>query len=110
MLKSFKITLSAFLVTAAFIKAAPLLAEPATAQNVTIISTADLDLSTATGRTALDHRLINAAYDVCGDASVIDLVGKNDARACRADVLEKARSQSVQLAAQHSPILIATAR
>jgi len=110
MLKSFKITLSAFLVTAALIKAGPLLAETAPAQNVTIVSTADLDLSTASGRTTLDHRLINAAYEVCGDASNADLAGSNAARTCRVDVLEKARSQSMQLAAQRSPILIAAAR
>jgi UrcA family protein len=110
MLKSFKIALSAFLVTAALIKAAPLLAEPGAAQNVAIVSTADLDLSTARGRTALDHRLVNAAYEVCGDVTDVDLAGNEAARACRVEVLEKARSRTVQLAAQHSPILIAAAR
>jgi UrcA family protein len=110
MLKSFKITLSAFLVTAALIKAAPSFAEAPAAQNVAIVATADLDLSTAGGRASLDHRLVNAAYEVCGDSFDVDLAGNNAARACRLEVLQKARSQGVQLAARHTPILIAAAR
>ena len=52
-----------------------------------VVSTAGLDLSSDAGRAELDHRLVTAAYEVCGTPSDIDLVGTNQARACRADVL-----------------------
>src|SRR5512133_3711882 len=95
---TFKIVLTSFLVTAAVIKGAPALAEPAAAQNVSIVHTSDLDLSTAAGRAALNHRLVTAAFEVCGTASDVDLAGKNRVRACRADVLAKARADGEQLA------------
>ena len=110
MFKTFKITLSAFLVTAALIKGAPALAEPVQPQNVAIVHTGDLDLTTRAGREALDHRLVNAAYEACGTASDVDLAGKNKARECRADVLASARAQSDQLAARSAPIQIAARR
>jgi UrcA family protein len=110
MLKTFKITLSAFLAAAALIKVAPALAEPAPGQNVSIVRTADLDLSSSAGRAALQHRIVTAAYEVCGTPSDVDLVGKNAARACRSDVLASARATSEQLASRGSPILIAAAR
>lgn len=103
------ITISA-LATAAVIKAVPALAEPVPAQNVSIVQTGDLDLTTKAGRQALDHRLVIAAYDVCGTAADADLVGKNKARECRADVLAGARAQSGQLAARSAPIQIAARR
>lgn len=103
------IALGSFLATAAVIKAAPAFAEAVQAQDVTIVHTADLDLSTAAGRSALDHRLVAAAYDVCGAASDVDLAGKNKVRACRVDVLAKARAESLQLASRGSgSILIAS--
>ena len=105
------IALGSFLATAAVLKAAPALAEPVQPQNVSIVHTADLDLSTATGRNALDHRLVNAAYEVCGAASDVDLEGKNKVRACRVDVLAKARGESRQLASRGSgTILVAASR
>jgi UrcA family protein len=104
------IAAGSFLATATLIKAAPAIAEPAAAQNVSIVSTADLDLSTAAGRARLDHRLVTAAYEVCGTASDVDLAGQNDARECRADVLEKARAQSQMLASRGASIRIAAAR
>ena len=105
------IALGSFVATAAVLKAAPALAEPVQPQNVTIVHTADLDLSTAAGRNELDHRLVNAAYDVCGAASDADLAGKNKVRACRVDVLAKARTESLQLASRGSgTILIAANR
>jgi UrcA family protein len=110
MFNSFKIALSAFLVTAAIIKAAPAFAEPVTGQNVSIVSTAGLDLSSSAGRAELDHRLVAAAYEVCGTPSDVDLVGKNRAQQCRKDALAEARSATAQLASQGSPIRIAAAR
>ena len=105
-----KITLSAFLITAGLITGAPTIAQPAPAQNVSIVHTTDLDLSTKSGRDALDHRLVLAAYDVCGTASDVDLAGKNKVRACRTDVLAKARSESEQLASRGGPIFVAAGR
>jgi UrcA family protein len=109
-MKTFKITLTAFLVTAALIKGAPVLAESTPVQNFSIVRTADLDLTSASGRAQLDHRIVAAAYEVCGTPSDADLVGKNAARACRVDVLATARAESGQLASRGSSILIAAAR
>ena len=100
MTKAIHIIAASFLITAAAIKAAPAIAEPAQATtNVSFVRTADLDLSTASGQRALDARLAHAAREVCGTASDVDLVGKNDDRKCRADVLAKANDQREQLIA-----------
>ena len=108
---TFKITLSAFLITAGLIKGAPALAEPARSEVVSIVHTADLDLSTRAGRQALDHRLVRAAFDVCGTAFDVDLAGKNEVRACRAGVLAKARAESGQLVSREKgAIFIAAGR
>ena len=98
MKNGFLIALGSALATAAVIKAAPTLAEPP--QNVAIIHTADLDLSSNIGRAELDRRLIRAAYEVCGSASETDLAGANEVRHCRADVLARARTQSQRLASK----------
>ena len=103
------IAMSAF-ATAAVIKAVPALAAPAPAQDVSIVRTADLDLTTAAGRTALDHRLVIAAHEVCGTASDVDLAGRNEVRVCRSDVLAKARADSQQLASLRGSILVAASR
>ena len=93
------IAVSAF-ATAAVIRAVPALSDPLPAQNVSVVHTSDLDLSSKAGRDTLDHRLIIAASEVCGTASAADLAGKNKVRACRADTLAKAREQSEQLASR----------
>jgi UrcA family protein len=110
MKQTLKIMTISALATAAIIKAVPAIAEPAPAQNVSIVQTGDLDLTTSAGQQVLNHRLVIAAYDVCGTASDVDLVGKNKARECRADVLASARAQSGQLAARNAPIQIAARR
>ena len=107
---SLKIAIGSFLAAAAVIKGAPALAEPAQPQNVSIVRTADLDLSSETGRRALDQRLVNAAREVCGEASDVDLEGKNEVRACRTSVLSSARTQGQQLASRGGSILVAAAR
>src|SRR4051794_39688784 len=84
MKQTLKIIAVSALITGALIKAAPALAAPAPAQNVSVIHTADLDLASEAGREVLDHRLVNAAFEVCGIVSDADLAGKNNARACRA--------------------------
>jgi UrcA family protein len=107
MKETFRIILMSALATAAVIKAVPALSEPAQAQNVSIVHTNDLDLSSKTGREALDRRLVVAARDVCGAAADVDLAGKNQVRACRTDVLAKARAESQELADRGGTILVA---
>jgi UrcA family protein len=100
MTKAFQIAATAFLITAAAIKAAPAIAEPVTsATNVSLVRTTDLDLSTAHGQRVLDVRLAHAAREVCGTASDVDLAGQNDVRKCRTDVLGIAKGQRDQLLA-----------
>jgi UrcA family protein len=96
--------------TAAIIKAVPAFSEPLPAQNVSVVHTKDLDLSSEAGRAALDHRLVTAAFEVCGTASDADLAGRNQVRDCRADVLAKARAESEQLASRNGMIVVAAAR
>jgi UrcA family protein len=112
MTKTIKIALASFLITAGLIKGVPAFAEPAaSAINVSVVRTADLDLSTKAGEHALDQRLVTAAREVCGSASDVDLEGKNDVRQCRADVLGHARGTSGQLANRgNAPIQIAVAQ
>jgi UrcA family protein len=106
-----KIILLSFVITAGLIKGAPAVAEPATGEvNVSIVDTADLDLSTSAGKRALDHRLTIAARDVCGTASDVDLEGKNEVRQCRVDVLAKARAETAQLASGGSTTILVAAR
>jgi len=114
MTKGLQIAATAFLITAAAIKAAPALAEPvASTTNVSRVQTGDLDLSSPSGQRTLDARLAHAAREVCGTASDADLAGKNDVRKCRADVLAKANGQRDQLlaaAGRGTVIAIADAR
>ena len=88
------ITLASALITGAAIKAAPALAKDSAAeQRVSLVRTGDLDLRTAEGRRALDHRLARAARDVCGEASDADIKGKKDVRRCRDKTLASAQSK-----------------
>jgi UrcA family protein len=102
--------ISLFLAAAAMSNAVPALAGPVTGQDVSIVSTAGIDLTSVAGRAELDHRLVNAAYEVCGTPSDADLVGKNRARDCREQVLAEARSATAQLASRGTSIRIAAAR
>lgn len=110
MKQTLKIMAVSALATAALIKGVPATAETP-AQNVVVVATADLDLSTKAGRSQLDTRLLQAAQQVCGTASDADLAGKNDVRQCRHEVLANARAKSWSLiaaAGKSAPILIAT--
>ena len=105
------IATGSFLVAAAVIKAAPAFAEPVQPQNISIVHTADLDLASRDGQRALDQRLVIAAREVCGEASDVDVAGKNAVRQCRKDVLADARSRSEQVASRsEGKILIAARR
>ena len=88
--------------------ATPALAEaPAIATST--VQTADLDLSTAKGQQALQHRLSQAVKEVCGNASDADVAGKNDVRRCRAETLASLSSERDQRIARASgdPIQVA---
>jgi len=110
MKQTLRIVLASFLTTAAIIKAAPALAEPVSANvNVSVVSTADLDLSTDKGRRQLDQRLVIAAREVCGAASDADLAGKNQVRRCRDEVLIRAHERRAGVLAGE-PIAVTAAR
>ena len=93
-MSTLKIILTSFVITAGLVKGAPTIARPAAAPlvNVSIVHTADLDLSSVGGRRQLDQRLSQAAREVCGTASDFDLQGKNEVRACRDQVLARAHA------------------
>lgn len=107
---SILIAAGSFLVAVAALKAAPALAEPVQPQNVSIVRTSDLDLSSNDGRRALDQRLVIAAREVCGEASDVDLAGRNAVRQCRNDVLADARSKGEQVAARDDGTILIAAR
>jgi UrcA family protein len=112
MKKSFYIALVSALIAGGLIKAAPALAQaqPAPAV-VSLVHTADIDVSTADGQRQLDRRLSIAAREVCGTDSDADLVGKNDVRGCRTETLAKARlqKQSILAAAGRGATIAITA-
>ncbi len=60
--------------------------------SISLVRTADLDLGSAAGQRQLDHRLANAAREVCGEASDVDIKGKNEVRRCRDETLANVRS------------------
>jgi UrcA family protein len=108
-MNAIRIVIASALITAAVIKGGPAAAEPGSNPDVSVsvVRTADLDLSTASGKRALDQRLVQAAHEVCGTASDADLAGKNAVRACRSSVLAEARSKGDQLANAGAPITVA---
>lgn len=102
-------TISIALALIAATGAAPAFAEPLTVTS--IVKTADLDLSSARGQHELDRRIVRAANEVCGEASNVDLDGKNAVRQCRADTIAAATSKREVLlasAAAGLPIVIAS--
>ncbi len=114
-MSALKIVLTSFVITAGLIKGAPTIAQPAAASdvNVSIVHTADLDLTSGNGRRQLEQRLSQAAREVCGTSSDFDLEGKNDVRACRDKVLARAHADRDQIltSTSHSgTITLAAAR
>ena len=90
------------LITAGALRAAPALAETPSSDVRTYVSyvkTADLDLSSKGGQRTLDRRVAQAAREVCGTASDVDLVGQNKARECREAAVAKATGERDALAA-----------
>ena len=102
MKQTIRIILASALIAAAALKGVPALAEPTPPVAVSIVSTSDLDLTTAAGQGQLQARLSQAARDVCGVASDADLKGKNAVRKCRDVVLADANAQREQLLASRT--------
>ena len=112
-MKAITIILTSALITTGVIKAAPALAEsPASAVNVSLVRTADLDLGSRDGQRQLDRRLAFAAREVCGSASDVDIAGKNAVRKCRDATLAKAKSErdAVLAAAARDGLVAVTSR
>lgn len=99
MKQALKIILASALATAALIKGVPALAEPAAPTNVSIVRTADLDLTSEKGRDVLEQRIAVAAHAVCDSASATDLKALNAQRDCRQSVLASARQKAQAIAA-----------
>ena len=112
MKKSFYLALFSALLTAGMIKVPPALAQTAQSElAVSLVRTADLNLATEAGQRQLDHRIANAAREVCGSASDADLDGKNQVRKCRDETLAQAQVQknSILAAADRGAIIAITA-
>jgi UrcA family protein len=92
----------------AAVTASPLAAEPVSTSRA--VETADLDLSTAAGIRALDHRLTIAIVDACGEASDVDLEGANAVRACRIDARSRVAGERDRILALRSqpPVAVAS--
>ncbi len=60
---------------------------------VSYVKTADLDLASQNGQRKLDRRVAQAAREVCGTPSDVDLVGQNKVRECREEAIAKASSE-----------------
>ncbi len=108
-MKQLSIFLAALLASAVTLSPA-IAAEPAA--GIAVVSTADLDLGNARDVRTLDRRLTIAIVEACGEASNVDLEGRNLVRACRVDARAKVnatRDRLVQLAARSSTTKFASA-
>ena len=102
MKKTLLIIAASALVTSVAIRAAPALAEAPAQANVSIVRTADLDLSSPAGQRELQQRLVVAAHAVCDDPSAVDLKAGNDEAECRDQVLETAREKAAAIATRNN--------
>ena len=64
-----KIIVISALATAAFIKAAPAVADPLPLQNVSVVHTTDLDLTSKAGRTARYFQTVFGPFDITDPAN-----------------------------------------
>ena len=104
-------TLSLAALAATLFVAPAMAQQPAGDYRTHVVSYADLDLGTAKGVTTLDRRIRTAVREVCGTASDFDLEGKNNVRACRADLLDRFsvhREQIVAAARQPATVIAAS--
>ena len=105
-----KLSLLLAAVAAAAVTSSPAIAEDAA--GIAIVNTADLDLGNARDVATLDRRLTIAIVEACGEASTVDLAGRNAIRACRVDARVKVaaqRNRLIQLAARANSAKFASA-
>ena len=95
--------------------AAAFTAMPASAQTpapaTVAVSTADLDLRSPAGIAALDRRIHAAVHTLCGDASDVDIHGKNVVGRCRTATLAAVaaqRDQAIALARRSTATVLAS--
>lgn len=108
-MKQFSLFLAALLASAVTLSPA-IAAEPAA--GIAVVNTADLDLGDARDVRTLDQRLTIAIVEACGEASNVDLAGRNAVRACRVEARAKVnatRNRLVQLAVRDSVTKFASA-
>ena len=108
-MKQFSLFLAALLASAVTLSPA-IAAEPAA--GIAVVNTADLDLGDARDVRTLDQRLTIAIVEACGEASNVDLAGRNAVRACRVEARAKVnatRNHLVQLAVRDSVTKFASA-
>lgn len=75
-----------------------------------IVRTADLDLGSAKGQRTLDRRLSIAIVEACGEASNVDLEGRNAVRTYRVEARAKVaaeRDRLVELAQRGGATILA---
>lgn len=88
---------------------------PALAQSAPSIAVSyqDLNLSGAAGRDVLDRRIANAAEQLCGEASTVELTWNAAVQACQAETIAQTQAQrdaavrygTVQVIAQADPVV-----
>ncbi len=104
-------TATSLILTLSAFAAAPALAQTVpSAENRIVVRTADLNLGSAAGQRALDHRIAIAVVQACGETSVIDPAGKNEIRRCRAETsaqVAASRDRLVELASKGKDIVLA---
>ena len=112
-------TIASLTTIAAALIAASLAAAPSPAFAQTggpdriVVSHADLDLATATGRAALDLRLLHAARIACGTPSPADPRGRANADQCVAEARAAAAAQreaAIAVALRQSEPVLASSR
>jgi UrcA family protein len=75
---------------------AALCSVPAVAQTTSVpVSFADLDLTSATGKIALEHRIDRAVTAICGIPDAIDLWAARATEKCRVETRAQARPRVV---------------
>ncbi len=94
----------------ASVAATPAAAEPVA--GVAVVHVSDLNLTDVRDVRTLDRRLSIAIVEACGEASNVDLAGRNAVRACRADArarVDATRNRLIELAARTATTKFASA-
>ena len=88
---------------AAFGAAPALAADPAPAPRSAAVGYSDLNLASEAGQRILDARIGRAVREVCGEASDIDVRGRNLVAQCRADTAKAAAAKRRAVLASARP-------